>query len=194
MQKIIYNFFPKGHQKKFNYQIVTKVYTNVSLFPLIRNSVGFKCNNLTSFIGDKLKILILMLLTILSSILFSHEIKTVMVELNGMDFVSEDMTYGNQMIWIPEIDEEVVASGSVQGFIARYKKGDYPDIEKGFDSKDQRWSHLPNLSWYFDEPAFIYLSHGNGYVRLSYQSQVSIQEMIQYTSGRQLKVVIQKNQ
>ena len=104
------------------------------------------------------------------------------------------MKYGNQMIWIPEIDEVVVASGSVQGFIARYKKVDYPDIEKGFDSKDQRWSHLPNLSWYFDEPAFIYLSHGNGYVRLSYQSQVSIQEMIQYTSGRQLKIVIQKNQ
>ena len=73
MQKIIYNFFPKGHQKKFNYQIVTKVYTNVSLFPLIRNSVGFKCNNLTSFIGDKLKILILILVTISSSIVLSHD-------------------------------------------------------------------------------------------------------------------------
>ena len=132
-------------------------------------------------------------LMIFSSLGFSHEIKTVVVELNGMDFVNDDLTYGNQILWIPEIDEEVVASGSVQGFLARYKKGDLPDPNKGFNDNEQRWSHLPNLSLYFDEPAFIYLSHGNGYVRLSYQSQVSIQEMIDYVSGRKLKIVIHKN-
>ena len=136
---------------------------------------------------------ILVFLMIFSSFSYSHEIKTVIVELNGMDFVNDDLTYGNQILWIPEIDEEVVASGSVQGFLARYKKGDLPDPEKGFDSTEQRWSHLPNLSLYFDEPAFIYLSHGNGYVRLSYQSQISIQEMMDYASGRKLKIVIHKN-
>ena len=136
---------------------------------------------------------ILVFLIIFSSFSYSHEIKTVIVELNGMDYVNDDLTYGNQILWIPEIDEEVVASGSVQGFLARYKKGDLPDPEKGFDSTEQRWSHLPNLSLYFDEPAFIYLSHGNGYVRLSYQSQVSIQEMMDYTSERMLKIVIHKN-
>ena len=136
---------------------------------------------------------ILVFLIIFSSFSYSHEIKTVIVELNGMDYVNDDLTYGNQILWIPEIDEEVVASGSVQGFLARYKKGDLPDPEKGFDSKEQRWSHLPNLSLYFDEPAFIYLSHGNGYVRLSYQSQISIQEMMDYASGRKLKIVIHKN-
>ena len=136
---------------------------------------------------------ILVFLMIFSSFSYSHEIKTVIVELNGMDYVNDDLTYGNQILWIPEIDEEVVASGSVQGFLARYKKGDLPDPEKGFDSTEQRWSHLPNLSLYFDEPAFIYLSHGNGYVRLSYQSQVSIQEMMDYASGRKLKIVIHKN-
>ncbi|URQ69070.1 hypothetical protein M9C80_03785 [SAR86 cluster bacterium] len=136
---------------------------------------------------------ILVFLIIFSSLSYSHEIKTVIVELNGMDYVNDDLTYGNQILWIPEIDEEVVASGSVQGFLARYKKGDLPDPEKGFDSTEQRWSHLPNLSLYFDEPAFIYLSHGNGYVRLSYQSQVSIQEMMDYATGRKLKIVIHKN-
>ena len=136
---------------------------------------------------------ILVFLIIFSSLSYSHEIKTVIVELNGMDYVNDDLTYGNQILWIPEIDEEVVASGSVQGFLARYKKGDLPDPEKGFDSTEQRWSHLPNLSLYFDEPAFIYLSHGNGYVRLSYQSQISIQEMMDYASGRKLKIVIHKN-
>ena len=135
---------------------------------------------------------ILVFLIIFSSFSYSHEIKTVIVELNGMDYVNDDLTYGNQILWIPEIDEEVVASGSVQGFLARYKKGDLPDPEKGFDSTEQRWSHLPNLSLYFDEPAFIYLSHGNGYVRLSYQSQISIQEMMDYASGRKLKIVIHK--
>ena len=136
---------------------------------------------------------ILVFLIIFSSFSYSHEIKTVIVELNGMDYVNDDLTYGNQILWIPEIDEEVVASGSVQGFLARYKKGDLPDPEKGFDSTEQRWSHLPNLSLYFDEPAFIYLSHGIGYVRLSYQSQISIQEMMDYASGRKLKIVIHKN-
>ena len=136
---------------------------------------------------------ILVFLIIFSSFSYSHEIKTVIVELNGMDYVNDDLTYGNQILWIPEIDEEVVASGSVQGFLARYKKGDLPDPEKGFDSTEQRWSHLPNLSLYFNEPAFIYLSHGNGYVRLSYQSQISIQEMMDYASGRKLKIVIHKN-
>ena len=140
-----------------------------------------------------MKFSILVFLIMFSSFSYSHEIKTVIVELNGMDFVNDDLTYGNQILWIPEIDEEVVASGSVQGFLARYKKGDLPDPEKGFDSTEQRWSHLPNLSLYFDEPAFIYLSHGNGYVRLSYQSQVSIQEMMDYTSERMLKIVIHKN-
>ena len=140
-----------------------------------------------------MKFSILVFLIMFSSFSYSHEIKTVIVELNGMDFVNDDLTYGNQILWIPEIDEEVVASGSVQGFLARYKKGDLPDPEKGFDSTEQRWSHLPNLSLYFDEPAFIYLSHGNGYVRLSYQSQISIQEMMDYASGRQLKIVIHKN-
>ena len=140
-----------------------------------------------------MKFSILVFLIMFTSFSYSHEIKTVIVELNGMDFVNDDLTYGNQILWIPEIDEEVVASGSVQGFLARYKKGDLPDPEKGFDSTEQRWSHLPNLSLYFDEPAFIYLSHGNGYVRLSYQSQISIQEMMDYTSGRKLKIVIHKN-
>ena len=140
-----------------------------------------------------MKSFVFIFLMIFSSLIISHEIKTVVVELNGLDYVNDDLTYGNQILWIPEIDEEVVASGSVQGFLARYKKGDYPDPEKGFDNNEQRWSHLPNLSLYFDEPAFIYLSHGNGYVRLSYQSQVSIQEMIDYTSNRMLKIVIQKN-
>ena len=140
-----------------------------------------------------MKFFILVFLIMFSSFSYSHEIKTVIVELNGMDFVNDDLTYGNQILWIPEIDEEVVASGSVQGFLARYKKGDLPDPEKGFDSTEQRWSHLPNLSLYFDEPAFIYLSHGNGYVRLSYQSQISIQEMMDYASGRKLKIVIHKN-
>ena len=139
-----------------------------------------------------MKSFVFIFLMIFSSLIISHEIKTVVVELNGLDYVNDDLTYGNQILWIPEIDEEVVASGSVQGFLARYKKGDYPDPEKGFDNNEQRWSHLPNLSLYFDEPAFIYLSHGNGYVRLSYQSQVSIQEMIDYTSNRKLKIVIQK--
>lgn len=140
-----------------------------------------------------MKFSILVFLIMFSSFSYSHEIKTVIVELNGMDYVNDDLTYGNQILWIPEIDEEVVASGSVQGFLARYKKGDLPDPEKGFDSTEQRWSHLPNLSLYFDEPAFIYLSHGNGYVRLSYQSQISIQEMMDYASGRKLKIVIHKN-
>ena len=140
-----------------------------------------------------MKSFVFIFLMIFSPLIISHEIKTVVVELNGLDYVNDDLTYGNQILWIPEIDDEVVASGSVQGFLARYKKGDYPDPEKGFDNNEQRWSHLPNLSLYFDEPAFIYLSHGNGYVRLSYQSQVSIQEMIDYTSNRMLKIVIQKN-
>ena len=140
-----------------------------------------------------MKSFVFIFLMIFSPLIISHEIKTVVVELNGLDYVNDDLTYGNQILWIPEIDDEVVSSGSVQGFLARYKKGDYPDPEKGFDNNEQRWSHLPNLSLYFDEPAFIYLSHGNGYVRLSYQSQVSIQEMIDYTSNRMLKIVIQKN-
>ena len=73
---------------------------------------------------------ILVFLIIFSSLSYSHEIKTVIVELNGMDFVNDDLTYGNQILWIPEIDEEVVASGSVQGFLARYKKVIFLTLKK----------------------------------------------------------------
>ena len=57
-----------------------------------------------------MKFSILVFLIMFSSFSYSHEIKTVIVELNGMDFVNDDLTYGNQILWIPEIDDQYLQS------------------------------------------------------------------------------------
>ena len=110
-----------------------------------------------------------------------NEIKNIVfVKLGDMSFVSEDSLYGNQVLNVPEITQSVMDNGGVLAFIERAAGED----------RAQRWSQLPQLTLAWDNPTYMYLSHGKGIVRLSYQSSKNIKDAINYTKNKRLKLVI----
>ena len=109
-----------------------------------------------------------------------NENTVVYVTLGDMDYVSDDSRYGNQVINVNEISQDVMDKGGVLAFIERPAGDDRP----------QRWSQLPQLSLAQENPTYMYLSHGLGIVRLSYQSSTSIKDAIEYSKDKRLKLVI----
>jgi hypothetical protein len=110
-----------------------------------------------------------------------NEIKNIVfVKLGDMSFVSEDSLYGNQVLNVPEITQSVMDNGGVLAFIER----------PAGEDRAQRWSQLPQLTLAWDNPTYMYLSHGKGIVRLSYQSSKNIKDAINYTKNKRLKLVI----
>ena len=128
--------------------------------------------------------LILQLLLFLScafnSSIYGKDNTVVLLTLGDMDFVADDSLYGNQALKVPEITQSVMDHGGVLAFIERPENDDRP----------QRWSQLPQLTLSFDNPTFMYLSHGLDLVRLFYQSSKTIKDAIEYTKGKRLKLVI----
>ena len=110
-----------------------------------------------------------------------NEIKNIVfVKLGDMSFVSEDSLYGNQVLNVPKITQSVMDNGGVLAFIER----------PAGEDRAQRWSQLPQLTLAWDNPTYMYLSHGKGIVRLSYQSSKNIKDAINYTKNKRLKLVI----
>ena len=116
----------------------------------------------------------------LNSLIYAKDNTVVFVTLGDMSFVRDDSLYGNQTLDVPEITQNVMDNGGVLAFIERSANDDRP----------QRWSQLPQLTLSYDNPTFMYLSHGLGLVRLSYQSSKSIKDAIEYTKDKRLKLVI----
>tara|TARA_B100000929_G_scaffold267150_1_gene235211 strand:- start:150 stop:557 length:408 start_codon:yes stop_codon:yes gene_type:complete len=109
-----------------------------------------------------------------------NENTIVYVTLGDMDYVADDSLYGNQVINVNEISQDVMDKGGVLAFIER----------PAGDNRPQRWSQLPQLSLAQENPTYMYLSHGLGIVRLSYQSSSSIKDAIEYSKDKRLKLVI----
>ena len=123
---------------------------------------------------------LLFLSCVLTSLIYAKDNKVVFVTLGEMSFVRDDSLYGNQTLKVPEINQNVMDNGGVLAFIERPANDDRP----------QRWSQLPQLTLAWDTPTYMYLSHGLGLVRLSYQSSKSITDAVEYTKGKRLKLVI----
>ena len=67
----------------------------------------------------------------------------VFVKLEDMSFVAENSLYGNQVLKVPEITQNVMDNGGVLAFIERSEREDRRQL---------------TLSW--DNPTYMYLSHG----------------------------------
>ena len=117
-----------------------------------------------------------------TSSIYAKDQTVVFLTLGDMNYVSDDSSYGNQAFKVPEITQSVIDHGGVLAFIERPANNDRP----------QRWSQLPQLTLAYDNPTYMYLSHGLGLVRLSYQSSKSIRDAIEYTKDKRLKLVIFK--
>ena len=99
---------------------------------------------------------------------------------NQLDEISDDKRYGNFEIAVPEITKEVYDNANITAYIQRTYEDDRPD----------RWSQLPQVFLNSDNSTSAYLSFGEGFIRISFQSEESINELFELFSGRILKLVI----
>ncbi len=97
-----------------------------------------------------------------------------------LDVISDDEQYGNFEIAVPEITKEVYDNANINAYIQRTYEDDRPD----------RWSQLPQVFLNSDYSTSAYLSFGEGFIRISFQSEESIDELFELFSGRVLKLVI----
>ena len=97
-----------------------------------------------------------------------------------LDLISDDEQYGNFEIAVPEITREVYDNANITAYIQRTYEDDRPD----------RWSQLPQVFLNSDNSTSAYLSFGEGFIRISFQSEESIDELFELFSGRVLKLVI----
>jgi hypothetical protein len=97
-----------------------------------------------------------------------------------LDVISDDEQYGNFEIAVPEITKEVYDNANITAYIQRTYEDDRPD----------RWSQLPQVFLNSDNSTSAYLSFGEGFIRISFQSEESIDELFELFSGRVLKLVI----
>ena len=99
---------------------------------------------------------------------------------NQLDEISDDERYGNFEITVPEITKEVFDNANITAYIQRTYEDERPD----------RWSQLPQVFLNADNSTSAYLSFGEGFIRISFQSEESIDELFDLFSGRLLKLVI----
>ena len=99
---------------------------------------------------------------------------------NQLDEISDDERYGNFEIAVPEITKEVYDNANITAYILRTYEDDRPD----------RWSQLPQVFLNSNNSTSAYLSFGEGFIRISFQSEESIDELFELFSGRILKLVI----
>ena len=97
-----------------------------------------------------------------------------------LDEISDDERYGNFEVAVPEITKEVYDNANITAYIQRTYEDDRPD----------RWSQLPQVFLNSDNSTSAYLSFGEGFIRISFQSEESIDELFELFSGRVLKLVI----
>ena len=97
-----------------------------------------------------------------------------------LDEISNDERYGNFEVAVPEITKEVYDNANITAYIQRTYADDRPD----------RWSQLPQVFLNSDNSTSSYLSFGEGFIRISFQSEESIDELFELFSGRVLKLVI----
>ena len=99
---------------------------------------------------------------------------------NQLDEISDDERYGNFEVAVPEITKEVYDNANITAYIKRTYEDDRPD----------RWSQLPQVFLNSDNSTSAYLSFGEGFIRISFQSEESIDELFELFSSRVLKLVI----
>ena len=115
------------------------------------------------------------------TIINGTELNIVLLEVpSEPDTISEDMRYANFELEVPEITEEIYDNASINAYIKRTYEDDTPE----------RWSQLPQVFLNSDSSTSAYLSFGEGFIRISFQSEESVEELYDLFAGRTLKLVI----
>ena len=96
------------------------------------------------------------------------------------DTISDDMQYANFEIEVPEITQDIYKNGSINAYIERT----YDDGSPG------RWSQLPQVFLNSENSTSAYISFGEGFIRVSMQSEETVEELFEMFKERNLKLVI----
>ena len=111
---------------------------------------------------------------------FISEKKVLVFEFGDLDYISENNKYGRVVYEIPEITQNIVQTGTVVGYVQRPANEDNPE----------RWSQLPQFSAGQEDPTYVYFSFREGVIRVSLQSETSIQNAADYFKDKKLKFII----
>ena len=111
---------------------------------------------------------------------FISQKKVLVFEFGDLDYISENNKYGRVVYEIPEITQKIVQTGTVVGYVQRPANEDNPE----------RWSQLPQFSAGQEDPTYVYFSFGKGVIRVSLQSETSIQNAADYFKDKKLKFII----
>jgi hypothetical protein len=111
---------------------------------------------------------------------FISEKKVLVFEFGDLDYISENNKYGRVVYEIPEITQNIVQTGTVVGYVQRPANEDNPE----------RWSQLPQFSAGQEDPTYVYFSFGEGVIRVSLQSETSIQNAADYFRDKKLKFIV----
>jgi|TARA_X000000950_G_scaffold193849_1_gene233669 hypothetical protein len=115
------------------------------------------------------------------TIINNTENKKVLLEIpSELTYLSDDEQYGNFEISVPEITEDVYSNALISAYIQRTYDDDTPE----------RWSQLPQVFINSDSSTSAYLSFGEGFIRISFQSNESVGNLFDRFSGRVLKLII----
>ncbi|MDC0478308.1 hypothetical protein OAN39_04725 [Flavobacteriaceae bacterium] len=108
--------------------------------------------------------------------------KTIFLDFVELTSMSEDKKYGNLEIKVDEITKDVADNGAVMAYIQR----------PASEGKIERWSQFPQYSFIYENPSFTYLSFGEGFVRISLQSETTVESAAEFFKGKKIKLVILK--
>jgi len=108
--------------------------------------------------------------------------KTIFLDFVELTSMSEDKKYGNLEIKVDEITKDVADNGAVIAYIQR----------PASEGKFERWSQFPQYSFIYENPSFTYLSFGEGFVRISLQSETTVESAAEFFKGKKIKLVILK--
>jgi len=96
--------------------------------------------------------------------------KTIFLDFVELTSISEDKKYGNLEIKVDEITKDVADSGAVLAYIQR----------PASEGKIERWSQFPQYSLIYENPSLSYLSFGQGFVRISLQSETTVESAAEF--------------
>ena len=96
------------------------------------------------------------------------------------DTISDDMQYANFEIEVPEITQNVYINGSINAYIERTYD----------DGSPSRWSQIPQVFLNSGNSTSAYISFGEGFIRVSMQSEQTVEELFEIFRERNLKLVI----
>ena len=96
------------------------------------------------------------------------------------DTISDDMQYANFEIEVPEITQDIYKNASINAYIERTYD----------DGSPSRWSQLPQVFLNSENSTSAYISFGEGFIRVSMQSEETVEELFEMFKERNLKLVI----